>query len=99
VQIYQGFDARGRGLKRTGNCTKLYIISNFKVGDPDGFTQVVQDYNKISQFDNWHVKMLVKVELPQLLDFKNKIFKIKRHCGDGGDVKNEGGTEEEDDLR
>lgn len=60
------------------------LMHAMEVGDPDGFTEAVQQYDKISRLDNWHVQMLVKV---------------KRHCGDGGEVKNEAGTDEEDDLR
>ncbi|KAL3098807.1 hypothetical protein niasHS_001440 [Heterodera schachtii] len=59
------------------------IMEAMENGDPDGFTEAVQQFDKISRLDQWHVAMLVKV---------------KRRCGDGGDVKNEAG-EEEDDLR
>lgn len=61
------------------------LMHAVEISDPDGFTEAVQQYDKISRLDNWHVQMLVKV---------------KRHCGDGGEVKNEPGAEEdEDDLR
>jgi hypothetical protein len=40
----------------------LFLIT-FKKQDPDGFSQSVQDYEKVSRFDNWHTKLLLKVSL------------------------------------
>uniref|UniRef100_A0A183CT67 SH2 domain-containing protein n=1 Tax=Globodera pallida TaxID=36090 RepID=A0A183CT67_GLOPA len=46
------------------------LMQAMEMGDPDGFTEAVQQFDKVSRLDQWHVAMLVKV---------------KRRCGDGGE--------------
>nr|CAD2139954.1 unnamed protein product [Meloidogyne enterolobii] len=62
------------------------LLDSVKAGDPDGFTAAVEEKDKVARFDTWHTSILLK---------------IKRSCGDGGEVKagGSGDAEEDDDLR
>lgn len=61
------------------------LMDAVRTSDPDGFAQAIEEHDKRARFDIWHTSILLK---------------IKRSCGDGGEVRGEDGdAEEDDDLR
>uniref|UniRef100_A0A183BN77 Alpha-soluble NSF attachment protein n=1 Tax=Globodera pallida TaxID=36090 RepID=A0A183BN77_GLOPA len=80
IKRYEELSSQFAESRENQLCKQL--MQAMEMGDPDGFTEAVQQFDKVSRLDQWHVAMLVKV---------------KRRCGDGGDVKNDGDVEEDDD--